>query len=140
MNPHHPPVVAASAARHLRDDMTTLLAQTHPRPDGTSTVIKDPAALRATLELLTDALELTPRVVDNLAQHLLPWRDGNRLALTDDAAKNGAAPTDACGLAFLAVREATPAIGHAVQALRLALTGLDGLQAQLAPATQEDPA
>lgn len=106
------------AARHLLADAASLHAQVSIRTEetGGSAHIPDPRALADTFTTIAEAADFLPTVIGHLTDHLVVWRDAQRLELAEGARHEN---TDAvCGTAFLAAREAIPALEHGARALR----------------------
>ena len=110
--------ITPPAARHLLDDAANLHRQVSLRDkdSGGSAHVKDPGALADTLITVAQALDLLPTVIGHLTDHLVAWRDTDRLTLAEGAQHQDT--TTVCGAAFLAAREAMPAIEHGSRALR----------------------
>lgn len=106
------------AARHMLADAASLHAQVSVRDKrtGGSAHIPDPRALADTFTTVAETVDFLPTVIGHLTDHLVAFRDAQRLELAENARL---ADTDmVCGHAFLSAREAIPALEHSARALR----------------------
>lgn len=102
-------MLSAAASLHAQVSMR------EPRSGG-SAHVPDPRALADTLTTLAETVDFLPVVLSHLTDHLVAWRDAERLELAEGARHPD---TDSvCGNAFLAAREAIPAMEHGARALR----------------------
>lgn len=129
--------ITPPAARHLLDDAANLHRQVSvrdKRSDG-SAHVQDPRALADTLTTVAQALDLLPTIIGHLTDHLLAWRDDDRLALAEGARYHDTGQV--CDAALIAARETLPALEHGTRALRVMADTLT----ELAPNTPApDPA
>jgi hypothetical protein len=119
--------ITPPAARHLLDDAAKLHREVSMRDEVShgSAHIKDARALADTLTTLAQALDLVPTVIGHLTDHLTAWRDADRLTLAEGA--HHADTAQVCAAAFIAAREAIPALERGTRALRVMADSLTGL-------------